>query len=152
MNRAELYYDQACRRMEEQWQRNRQLKTTAAAILALSGALIGIMTFTVSEWIDWSWIPAVVVIIAFFAVALFVIGVLGPRKWQYQPPLDKLYEQMEALKDEEVLTIWAAESMRTAIKANDKWLDEKADWLKDAAISLAFQVTALALVAISVAV
>jgi hypothetical protein len=119
MERDKLCYDVARNRIQEQDKRRQHFDMMATAVLGFSGVIVSVMALSISEWADWSFWPAVFVLIFFAVVALSTIKVLWVRKWELQPPLADLYKYMDSAEyNDKALTLWTAKQMATGIKNN----------------------------------
>lgn len=153
MTDDELFYDMAHSRAEEQGRRKQHFDIMASTILALSGALSGIMAFTVSEWASWTIGLAIVVLGAFLGVGVSTLKVIHIRKWHRRPKLSKIYERLKSGKEEEESVIrWTAQRMTKAADHNEKLLTNKAIWWRRTYSFLIVQVVVLGMLILSVGV
>ncbi len=90
MDKSDLLYDVASAQSKEQGEDRRHFDTMATGILALSGALVGVLVFSTADWAHWSIFPAVIGLLGFFGVAATTLASLWLRKWHFQPPLSYL--------------------------------------------------------------
>jgi hypothetical protein len=147
MNKAEFYYTEVCRRTEEQNQARKQFDNTAIAVLGFAGILLSLTPFAASKWSDYSIYPAIILGVAFIALAVSTIYGLWLRNWQFQPNLPKLFKHIKSKKHkDEDLILWSANCMSDAIANNKKPLKIKAICLLIAYIFLSIE--ALSLIAI----
>lgn len=153
MTDDELFYDMAHSQAEEQGRRRQHFDIMASGILTLSGALSGVMAFTVSEWASWTIGLAVVVLSAFLGVGVSTLKVIHIREWHRRPKLSKIYERLKSGKEEKESVIrWAAQRMTKAIGHNEKLLTNKAIWWRRTYRFLIGQVVALVILIISIGV
>lgn len=151
MDKSDLLYDVANAQSKEQDERRRHFDTMATGILALSGALVGVLVFSTADWACWSVFPAVIVLLGFAGVATTTIPSLWLRKWHFQPPLSDLYKHMESGEYEnEALLIWSGKQIMSAVENNEKPLRSKALWMRMAYICLVVEVLALGIFVFSV--
>ena len=151
MNRAELYYNVAFERDNEQDKRRTHFDSMATTVIASSGVIASIMSFTVNHWVSWSILPAIGVLIAFVCGASCSILSLRLRKWQFQPKISDLFDNLSKYEDE-ALVIWTAKQISHAIQDNENHLNSKAKWLGKAYVFLAIQVIFLAVLVLSIGV
>ncbi len=143
MNKADLLYDIANTQSKEQDERRRHFDTMTTGILAFSGALVGMLAFSTTDWACWSVFPAVVILLGFAGVATTTIASLWVREWYFQPPLSDLYKHMESGEyEDEALAIWSGKQIMSAVENNEKPLRSKALWMRRAYICLAIEVLA----------
>lgn len=151
MDKADLLYDIANAQSKEQDKSRRHLDTMATGILALSGALVGMLVFSTADWAYWSVFPAVTTLLGFAGVATTTIASLWLREWHFQPPLSDLYKHMESGKyEDEVLVIWSGKQIMSAVENNEKALHSKSLWLGWAYICLIVEIMALGIFVFSV--
>ncbi len=60
MDKSDLLYDIASAQSKEQDECRRHFDTMSTGILALSGALVGMLVFSKADWAYWSVFPAVI--------------------------------------------------------------------------------------------
>jgi hypothetical protein len=143
MDRSDLLYDIASAQSKEQDESRRHFDTMATGILALSGALVGMLIFSKADWAYWSIIPAVIVLLGFFGVATTTLVSLWLRKWYFQPPLSDLYKHIESGKyEDEALVRWSGRQIMSAIEHNRRALSSKSLWLSWAYICLIVEIIA----------
>ena len=143
MDKSDLLYDVANAQSKEQGEHRRNLYTMSTGILALSGALVGMLVFSTAHWACWSVFPAVTTLLGFAGVATTTIASLRLREWHFQPPLSDLYKQMESGEyEDEALVIWSGKQIMSAVENNEKPLRSKALWTRRAYICLAIEVLA----------
>ncbi len=151
MDKSDLLYDIANAQSKEQGEHRRHLDTTATGILALSGALVGMLAFSKADWAGWSVFPVVFVLLAFAGVATTAIGSLWQRKWHFQPPLSDLCKYMESGEyEDEALVIWSGKQIMSAVENNEKPLSSKRSWLGWAYFCLLAEVIAFGIFVLSV--
>jgi len=123
----------------------------ATGILALSGALVGMLVFSTAHWACWSVFPAVTTLLGFAGVATTTIASLRLREWHFQPPLSDLYKQMESGEyEDEALVIWSGKQIMSAVQNNEKTLRAKSLWLAWTYICLIVEIIALGIFVFSV--
>jgi len=144
----ELYFKVACYQGEEQDKRRQHFDTVALALIGLAGALIGIMAFTVSEWVWWSIGLAIMTVIGCVGVALACLLIIWARRWEIQPPLRDIKRHITEYEDKPMI-LWAANQMSSAIENNERPLHIKASCQRIACGFLALQIIALGILIIS---
>jgi len=151
MDKSDLLYDAANAQSKEQDESRRHFDTIATGILALSGALVGMLVFSKAAWAGWSLFPAVIVLLGFAGVATTAIASLWLRGWHIQPRLSDLYKHTESAEyEDEVLVIWSGKQIMSAVEHNRKALRSKSLLLTGTYICLAVQVLALGIFVLSV--
>lgn len=151
MNKSDLFYEIANEQYKEQDARRRHFDTMSTGILALSGALVGVLIFSDADWACWSIIPVIFVMLGFVGVAISTIFSLWLREWHCQPPLSDLYENIESgeYKDDKLI-IWSGKQIMSAVENNEKPLRSKAFWVKMTHLFLIAEVLALGVFVLSV--
>ncbi len=151
MDRSDLLYDVASAQSKEQDESRRHLDTMATGILALSGALVGMLIFSKTNWANWSVFPAVIVLLGFFGVATTALVSIWLRKWHFQPPISDLYKNIESGEyEDEALVIWSGRQIMSAIEHNRKALNSKSFWLSWAYVCLIVETIAAGIFIFSV--
>ena len=151
MDKSDLLYDVANAQSKEQDESRRHFDTMATGILALSGALVGVLVFSKADWAYWSVFPAVIVLLGFAGVATTTITSLWLREWHFQPPLSDLYKYMKSAEyEDEALVIWSGKQIMSAVENNEKALRSKSLWLSWAYICLIVEIIALGIFVFSV--
>jgi len=151
MDKSDLLYDAASAQSKAQDERRRHFDTMSTGILALSGALVGMLVFSNADWASWSVFPAVIVLLGFAGVATTTIASLRLRKWHFQPSLSDLCKHMESGEyEDEALVIWSGKQIMSAVENNEKPLRSKSSWVGKAHIFLVVEVLALGIFAFSV--
>lgn len=151
MDKSDLLYDVANAQSNEQGEHRRHLDTIATGILALSGALVGMLVFSKANWAGWSVFPVVFVFLAFAGVATTAIISLWPRQWHFQPPLPDLCKHIESGEyEDEALVIWSGKQIMSAVENNEKPLHSKRLWLGRAYFCLLVEIIALGIFVLSV--
>jgi len=146
-----LLYDVANAQSKEQDERRRHFDTMATGILALSGALVGMLVFSTADWARWSVFPAAIILLGFAGVATTTITSLWLREWHFQPPLSDLYKHMESGEyGDEALVIWSGKQIMSAVENNEKALRSKSLWLSWAYICLIVEIIASGIFVFSV--
>ena len=146
-----MLYDVANAQSKEQGEHRRHLDTIATGILALSGALVGMLVFSKADWAGWSVFPAVTVLLGFAGVAATTLASLWPRQWHFQPRLSDLCEHTESGEyEDEVLVMWSGKQIMSAIENNEKPLRSKRLWLGRAYFCLLVEIIALGIFVLSV--
>ncbi len=141
MNAIQVYYDLAKFQTEEQGKRRQHLSTMAIGLLGFSAALIAITAVTSDQWTSSSIWIAVGALIGFLFVVVSAIGVLRPKIWDKQPPLDTFRKHIFDRKytDAELIS-WAAKQMAGAVNNNEAKLQAKAIRLARAYVGLGMEV------------
>ena len=151
MDKSDLLYDAANAQSKEQDESRRHFDTMATGILALSGALVGMLVFSKADWARWSVFPVVFVLLGFIGVATATLASLWLRRWHIQPPLSDLYEHMESGEyEDEALVLWSGKQITSAVAHNRKVLSSKSLWLSWAYICLLVEIIALGTFVLSV--
>jgi len=151
MDKSDLLYDVANAQSKEQDERRRHFDTMATGILALSGALVGMLVFSTADWAGWSVFPAVIILLGFAGVATTTMTSLWLREWHFQPPLSDLYTHMESGEyEDKALVIWSGKQIMRAVENNEKALTSKSLWLSRAYICLAIEILASGIFVFSV--
>ena len=146
-----LLYDVANAQSKEQDESRRHFDTMATGILALSGALVGVLVFSKADWACWSIVPVVIVLVGFAGVAVTTLASLWLRKWHFQPSPSDLYKHVESAEyEDEALVIWSGKQIMSAIENNAKALRSKSLWLDRAYICLLVEIIALGVFVLSV--
>ena len=146
MNKEELFYSEAARRTQEQYQSRQHFDTMTTAILGFGGLIASSMVITVDNWSQWSVIPAIIVLVSFLILAIATIVSLLVRTWQFQPALKSLQSNIESKEyNDSALIEWSAKYMSEAIEHNEKLLRFKTYCLRISYIILAIEVLSLGL-------
>lgn len=151
MDKSDLLYDVANTQRKEQDESRRHFDTMATGILALSGALVGVLTFSKVGWASWSVFPVVFVLLGFLGVVMTTLASLWLRKWHFQPPLSDLYKHIESGEyEDEALIIWSGKQIMGAVEHNRDVLSSKSLWLSWAYICVLVEIIALGIFVLSV--
>ena len=151
MDKSDLLYDVANAQSKEQGEDRRHFNTMATGILALSGALVGMLVFSKADWAGWSIFPAVIILLGFFGVVITTLASLWLREWHFQPPLSDLYKHIESGEyEDEALVTWSGKQIMSAVEHNRKALSSQSLWLSWAYIFLIVEIIALGIFVLSV--
>ena len=149
----ELYYQVASSQKLEQDNRHRQLELKATAVLAVAATLLGLASFTASQWTSWSIIPGIVLLAAFGWTALWAVVGLKIRQHHASPQLQELSDHIDSGKFGPLkLTEWVADALTEAVKFNEAVSLSIAGAISRAVYGLAVEAFALGMLMISVGV
>lgn len=141
MNKNDLYYGEATRRTNEQYESKRHFDSMATQILGFSAVVFSLLIFDESDYNALQIALFSLSLVFFILVAISTIRVLWLRGWSFSPPLPAMYKNLGSDEyNDESLYLWAGNCLSESLENNENTLDSKAKWLRFSYLSSALEV------------